>query len=118
MQTLGKLCLKELSKAPFRHTFKRSITLKADGYPEDFVFFHDFLSSSEQRILLTAALEKLDRSESLKWRRRRKELQNLQGRKPTISCNIQDVFLPDEYYCFEHVNVYPVYPEQCFHVQF
>lgn len=81
---------------------KRLITLKADGYPKDFVFLPDFFSLHEQRLLLSAALDKLDKMESRQYRRRRKEY--ISGSPMRVSNDVQDVFLPDEYYCFEKVS--------------
>lgn len=82
---------------------RRRVSLKADGYPRDFTFLPNFYSPSEQRILLSAALQKLDALENRQYRRRRKEYlqQNpVIGRHGT---SIQDGFLPDELYCFEEV---------------
>ena len=51
----------------------RRISLKSDGYPVDMAFYPDFFSLEEQRVLLSASLQKLDMTESRKVRRRQKE---------------------------------------------
>lgn len=88
---------------------RRSITTlqKAIPDPRDFTFLPGFFSLAEQRVLLTAALQKLDALESIQNRRRRKAL--FRTARPTLLPNasnpLQDVFLPDEYYEFEEVLV-------------
>lgn len=85
----------------------RQICLKADGLPVDFTFYPAFFSSSEQRLLLSTALEKLDMSEPRKVRRRQREF--LASRTvcgPTTN-TVDDLFLPDEYYTFEEVRPKP-----------
>ena len=73
--------------------------MKADGYPQDFTFLPNFFSPREQHIILSAALEKLDKMDNIKYRRFRKEyLKNLGLKEPS------DVFFPDEYYCFEQAS--------------
>lgn len=78
---------------------RRGIALKADGYPTDMDFYPDFFSPEEQRILLSASLEKLNTNESRKFRRRQREYQASQ---PALSSSsVNDLFLPDEFYTFE-----------------
>lgn len=71
--------------------------------PPDFQWFPDFFSLSEQRALLTAALRKLDASESRQLRRRHKEYA-LNAPKDDES-SVQSLFLPDELYDFQEVRL-------------
>lgn len=64
---------------------------------KDFTLWPTYFSDHEQRILLSAALRKLDQAESREMRRRRK------ASKLNAGSSIQDVFLPDSYYDFEEV---------------
>lgn len=82
---------------------RRRVSLKADGYPRDFTFLPNFYSLPEQRILLSAALQRLDSLESRQYRRRRKEYLCKNPQRDSQGTSIQDVFLPDESYCFEDV---------------
>ncbi|KZT73560.1 hypothetical protein DAEQUDRAFT_743047 [Daedalea quercina L-15889] len=71
--------------------------------PVDFQYFPAFFSTSEQSALLSAALRKLDATESRRFRRRRKELEqrsalSLYSERPS---SVQSLFLPDEYYDFQ-----------------
>lgn len=68
--------------------------------PEGFKFFPEFLSLTEQQILLSAALSKLDSFESRQTRKRRRDFLSNHLRE---SRTIEDVFLPDAYYNFEEV---------------
>lgn len=80
----------------------RQISLKADGYPQDFLFLPAFFSEPEQRLLLSTALSKLDQTETRQFKRRRKEF--LAKRDEELS-TLQGSFLPDDYYCFEEACV-------------
>lgn len=68
--------------------------------PTAFTFIPDFLSASEQKVLLQTALNELDARESRRWRLRRKDL----GSIPP-SQNISDIFLPEAYYDFKDVRL-------------
>ena len=85
-----------------RFSRARQISLKADGYPRNFIFFPTFFSEQEQRLLLSASLARLDKVESRQYRRRRKEFLLT---RPTEHARVQDVFLPDDCYCFEEVSI-------------
>lgn len=74
------------------------ISLKADGLPADFSFYPEFFSVDEQRLLLNAALQKLDMVENRQVRRRQREL--LASRMVKRDSSIEEVFLPDQYYSF------------------
>lgn len=69
----------------------------------DFVFFHNFLSVPEQRILLAAALDNLDQRESSRFRRRRRPFGSRVSQLTNIG-SVSSLFLPDEYYDFEEVS--------------
>ncbi|KAJ7632175.1 hypothetical protein FB45DRAFT_989770 [Roridomyces roridus] len=70
--------------------------------PQDFEFIPDFLSLTDQRILLSAALQKLDSMESSGYRRRRKAWVSARHTThPTTSNPLRDIFFPDECYNFE-----------------
>jgi hypothetical protein len=78
--------------------------IKGKFHPEDFTLIPDFLSLPEQRILLTAALQKLDSIDSRQARRMRRAYDS-PGRCSVQSCSVQDMFLPDHFYRFEEVNI-------------
>ncbi|TFK29803.1 hypothetical protein FA15DRAFT_724744 [Coprinopsis marcescibilis] len=71
---------------------------KISGIPEYlatcFSFWPNFLSLSEQRLLLTAALQRMDSLDSPRAQRKRSKL------KPVHSDEIQDIFAPDALYDF------------------
>lgn len=85
---------------------RRYSTLIPSWLKDDFTWWPTFLNESEQRLLLRAALRKLDDSESRTMRRKRKDfLAHNPHRAADSSVNaIADLFLPDEYYQFEEVN--------------
>ncbi|KAI0341757.1 hypothetical protein BDW22DRAFT_1358623 [Trametopsis cervina] len=87
-----------LSGAHSFRTRPRSISLKADGYPKDLVFLPNFFSETEQRLLLSACLAKLDQTENRQYRRRRRDYLSQRAIKPS---SVDEIFLPDDYYCFE-----------------
>lgn len=80
----------------------------ATELPHDFNFYPGILGIQEQRILLGAALEKLNATESRQIRRHRAAVQEKQEREaleqPT---DILKLFLPDACYQFEEVRFYP-----------
>jgi len=65
----------------------------------DFTLLPDFLSLSEQRILLATALQKLDATDGRLFRRLRKGFES--SKPPSLQHSALDMFLPDEYYRFE-----------------
>ena len=75
----------------------RSTSLK------DFAFYPTFFSESEQKILLSASLHKLDSTERREFRRRRKEYLKQQATTNVSTSSIRDVFLPDNFYSLEEV---------------
>ncbi|OBZ75433.1 hypothetical protein A0H81_04127, partial [Grifola frondosa] len=82
-----------------RHAIRRMSSMTIE-LPQDFTFFRDFFTIPEQRILLTAALRKLDLMDSRQLRRRRKDYSST-AVESSQSDSIQSLFLPDEYYGFE-----------------
>ncbi|KAG2115120.1 uncharacterized protein F5147DRAFT_676306 [Suillus discolor] len=71
---------------------------RSAGLPEGFKFFPKFLSLSEQRTLLSAALFKLDSTESKQARKQRRDFL---ANHPQEHRVIEDIFLPDAYYNFQ-----------------
>lgn len=90
----------------------RHISLHPGGYPRDFVFLPNFLSLAEQRVLLAAALEKLNKNDPREYRRRRRDF--LAKLPPALPEDVQSEFLPDAYYPFEQV-LSAIKPTACFY---
>lgn len=79
-------------------------TLDAVSYTRDFTLWPRILSLPEQRILLTAALRKLDCTDSTQTRRRRKVYGSNSPALSSVSTNVlQELFFPDHYYDFRKV---------------
>ncbi|KAF9458671.1 hypothetical protein BDZ94DRAFT_1270194 [Collybia nuda] len=72
-------------------------TITTLSYTDDFTLWPTYFSGPEQRILLTAALRKLDRMDSRAARQQRKAYRL----NTTCGSSLQHVFLPDAYYEFE-----------------
>jgi alkylated DNA repair protein alkB homolog 7 len=86
-----------------QRTFSASPNSDVVSYTRDFTLWPSFLSLSEQGVLLTAALQKLDFTDSTQTRRKRRKLC---GSTPALSVDtnsLQDLFFPEEYYDFEKV---------------
>ncbi|PCH38144.1 hypothetical protein WOLCODRAFT_136066 [Wolfiporia cocos MD-104 SS10] len=85
------------------HTRCGSSHVGVHALPQDLTFIPDFFSVSEQRILLTTALQKLNAAERRHFRQRRKQF--CAKLKPTAASDSQEtlhgIFLPDEYYDFQ-----------------
>lgn len=94
-----------------RNTLKRSLSTLIDtkgrAPPKDFSLFTEVFSISEQRVLLAAALHKLDAAESSKSRRRRNDYIRSEASSPPrpggASNTLNDIFLPDHCYQMEQV---------------
>ncbi|KAH7929799.1 hypothetical protein BV22DRAFT_1043721 [Leucogyrophana mollusca] len=85
-----------------KRAFATLIDVKGHRLPKDFDLYPNFFTFSEQRILLTTALQKLDATESRRARKRRKEFQSsISPSSDLSSSSLQDLFLPDDYYAFE-----------------
>lgn len=95
-------CLKTVA---IRHT--HSSVAPRSRLPPDFHYFPDFFSIPEQRVLLAAALQKLDTAEIRQFRRLRKVFLAAQTNSPVAGDRhspdhtVQAMFLPDECYNFE-----------------
>lgn len=81
------------------HSFVQNGT-KSLAAIDGFTFFPDFLSLTEQRTLLSAALSKLDSTGTKQARKRQRDFL---ANHPRESRGIEDVFLPEAYYDFEEV---------------
>lgn len=68
----------------------------------DFEFHSAVFDLAEQKVLLQACLEKLDKTETRAYRKRRK--QYLESSR-AASSSIDSLFLPDEYYDFQMVGL-------------
>jgi alkylated DNA repair protein alkB family protein 7 len=68
--------------------------------PREFQYFPEFFSMAEQKILLSAALQKLDAAESRLFRKRKKGLE-----ARCIQSPLQDMFFPDDHYQFEEARL-------------
>ena len=82
---------------------------------EDLSYFPCLLSDTQQRILLNAALDRLDRTGSYASRRKRLRLLKSTDTETDVDSSLRrnvDVgnFLPDEYYDFEQVSFTPYRP--------
>lgn len=75
-----------------------TLRTRSAGLPEGFKFFPGFLSLSEQRTLLSAALFKLDSTETKQARKKRRDFL---ANHPQEHRVIEDIFLPDAYYNFQ-----------------
>ncbi|KAF8228922.1 hypothetical protein L208DRAFT_217021 [Tricholoma matsutake] len=84
-----------------QRTFSTLPNSDAVSYTRDFILWPTFLTLSEQRILLTTALRKLDSIDSTQTRRRRK----VYGSSPVLSSvstkTLHELFFPDHYYDFQ-----------------
>lgn len=89
---------RRLLYAPLTREIHSFIRTKSAGLPEGFKFFPEFLSLSEQRTLLSAALSKLDSAESKQARKRRKDFL---ANHPQEHRATEDLFLPDACYNFQ-----------------
>ncbi|KAI0082774.1 hypothetical protein K474DRAFT_1584763 [Panus rudis PR-1116 ss-1] len=99
MQRAYTICRSQTKRTTVR-AIQRWIHVRAHKAHKDLLFYDAFFSEREQRLLLTAALQKLDSAERRLYRQRRKEY--LKGHASTTGTpSITDLFLPDEYYDFE-----------------
>ncbi|KAI9569529.1 hypothetical protein HD554DRAFT_2020278 [Boletus coccyginus] len=94
--------------------FVRHIRSSNKLLPDGFTFLSKFFDTREQRLLLTAALSRLDAAESIRVRR----LQiDYRARNPILdNALVGDLFLPDRHYTFHeghYDNVIRNYREMC-----
>ena len=105
-------CAKCPRVSPFSHSWRRrasSLPAQLADHP-DFDFYPHFFSQDEQRVLLRAALRKLDAQESPKHRRKRKDYLRTLAQASTAAAGsdpVQSLFLPDEYYAFQDARLSP-----------
>lgn len=88
-----------------QRTFSTLQVFRSDAvsYSSDFKLWPTFLSPPEQRILLTAALQKLDLNDTAQTRRRRKA-HGLTPALSSVSTNgPQELFFQDHCYDFQEV---------------
>ena len=77
--------------------------MSSKRFPQGVQFWPTYFDVDEQKVLLQASLYKLDNSESIKSRKRRRMyLKALPVNRPEPT-EIQNIFLPDEYYEFQEV---------------
>lgn len=82
---------------------RRSSSMSSKRFPQGVQFWPTYFDVDEQKVLLQASLYKLDNSESIKSRKRRRMyLKALPVNRPEPT-EIQNIFLPDEYYEFQEV---------------
>ena len=94
------LC-RDVLRAPWGRTLA---TLGSNrGLGEDFSLHLDVLNEEEQKILLAASLDKLNRAEDRHHRKRRKLFEATRAEKLSERLDVNSLFLPDQYYGFQKV---------------
>jgi len=73
------------------------------GLGDDFALHLNVFNEEEQKILLAASLSKLDRAEDRNHKKRRKTFESTRAEKPSEHLDVNNLFLPDEYYDFHKV---------------
>jgi hypothetical protein len=86
----------------FRSSIPRTSSFVAGSAPKEFQLYPYFFSPAEQRILLGAALQKLDSTGSRLFRKRSKAAY---ATRPLELPNVVDLFLSDDHYQFEEVRL-------------
>jgi hypothetical protein len=88
-----------------QRTFSALQVLRSDtiAYSSDFKLWPSFLSPPEQRILLTAALQKLDLNDTAQTRRRRRAHGLNLAMSSVSTKGLQELFFPDHCYDFQEV---------------
>ena len=95
-------CLRrDVLRAPWSRTLA---TLSSNrGLGEDFALHLNVFNEEEQKILLAASLDKLNRAEDRHHRRRRKLFEATCAEKLSERLDVNSLFLPDQYYGFQKV---------------
>jgi hypothetical protein len=95
-----------LDGTSFFDTTHLSSSIKASIQPSDFELYPNFLSGTEQKVLLSSTLKKLDsvRSISRELRNKRKDRLSRRLTPPGADDELEQQFLPDELYGFEEVS--------------
>ncbi|KAJ3564281.1 hypothetical protein NP233_g8397 [Leucocoprinus birnbaumii] len=76
-------------------------SVSSEHLPRGFRIWPTYFSVNEQRILLRASLSKLDNSESIRSRKRRRSYLKTSSANLSEPTDVRDIFLPDEYYEFQ-----------------
>ena len=94
-----------LSRDIFRARWGRALaTLSSNhGLGDDFTLYLNVFNEEEQKILLAASLSKLDRAEDRHHRKRRKIFEATRAEKLSEHLDVNNLFLPDQYYGFQKV---------------
>lgn len=77
--------------------------INSTRYPGGLEVWPTYFTITEQKILLRVSLQMLDNSESMRSRKQRRNYLKALPAANSNSLNIQDVFLPNEYYEFQKV---------------
>jgi alkylated DNA repair protein alkB family protein 7 len=102
-RSLTLTCRRKLCGVHFGTSARRLLsTNNLRLFNGDFEFHPAVFDFAEQKVLLQAGLEKLDKTETRAYRKRRK--QYLESPRAT-SESIDSLFLPDEYYDFQRVGL-------------
>lgn len=89
-------------RSVFRNRWGRSLGT-IHGLGDNFNLHLDVFNGEEQKILLEASLNKLDRAEDKQHRKRRKVFQETRAGKLSERLDVDSLFLPDQYYDFQKV---------------
>ena len=73
------------------------------GLGDDFALHLNVFDEEEQKILLAASLNKLDRAEDRHHRKRRKLFEATRAEKLSEHLDVSSLFFPDQYYGFQKV---------------
>ena len=102
VSALRPSCLRrDVLRAPRGRTLT---TLSSNrGLGDDFSLHLNVFNEEEQKILLAASLDKLNRAEDRHYRRRRKLFEATRAEKLSEHLDVNSLFLPDQYYDFQKV---------------
>lgn len=89
-----------LSTSPILHRASLS-SMSSEYFPQGFKFWPSYFTIDEQRTLLQASLYKLDNSESIRSRKRRRMYLKTSPANLSEPTDVQSIFLPDELYEFQ-----------------
>jgi hypothetical protein len=89
------------TSSPFLH--RVHLSSMSERLPEGLQFWPDYFTVNEQKILLQASLHKLDNSESVRSRKRRRKYPKTSPANLSEAADVQNIFLPDGYYEFQEV---------------
>jgi alkylated DNA repair protein alkB family protein 7 len=94
-----------LSRCIFRARRDRAVGTLSSNHRlgDDFTLHLNVFNEEEQKILLEASLNKLDRAEDRHQRKRRKFFEATRAEKLSEHFAVRSLFLPDHYYDFQEV---------------